>query len=248
MIVLKSPREIALMREAGRVVAVVLETMGKVVVPGITTAELDRMAERIIRRAGGEPAFLGYHNFPASICTSINEEVVHGIPSLRRLQEGDIISIDVGVRLKGYCGDGAATFAVGKVTDEADRLIRATQESLQKAIAVMRPGGRLTDISYAVQEYVENRQFAVVRDYVGHGIGMAIHEEPQVPNFGPPGRGPVLEPGIVLAIEPMVNVGTWEVKVEPDQWTVKTGDGALSAHFEHTVAMLKNGPAVLTAL
>lgn len=248
MIILKTPREIALMREAGRVVAGVLAALGKVVAPGVTTAELDQMARRVIRQGGGEPAFLGYHNFPASICTSINDEVVHGIPSLRRLQEGDIVSIDVGVRLKGYCGDGAATFPVGKVSREAGRLIRVTRESLEKAVAVMRPGGRLSDISHAVQEYVESHNFAVVRSYVGHGIGTDIHEEPQVPNFGRPGHGPVLEPGIVLAIEPMVNAGTWEVEVESDQWTVKTKDRRLSAHFEHTVAMLENGPTVLTAL
>lgn len=248
MIIMKSPQEIALMREAGRVVAGVLEALEKAVVPGVTTAELDKLAEAMIRRAGGEPAFLGYHNFPASICASINCEVVHGIPSLRRLKEGDIVSIDVGVRLKGYYGDAAATFPVGEISREARRLIAVTRESLVKAMEAMRPRGRLSDISHAVQKYVEQRNFAVVRNYVGHGIGTAMHEEPQVPNFGRPGNGPVLEPGIVLAIEPMVNAGTWEVEVAPDQWTVLTRDRSLSAHFEHTVALLEDGPVILTVL
>lgn len=247
MIKLKSKREIRLMREAGKIVAAVLVEMEKAIKVGITTAMLDKIAEKEIRRYGAEPAFLGYHNFPASICTSINEQVVHGIPGLRRLKEGDIISIDVGARLKGYYGDAAATFAVGTVSEKAKKLMEVTRSSLHKAIDTMQSGARLSDLSHAVQDYVENNSFSVVRNYVGHGIGQEMHEEPQVPNFGLPGRGPVLQPGIVLAIEPMVNVGTWEVKVLKDQWTVVTADNSLSAHFEHTVALGENGPEVLTS-
>ncbi len=247
MIKLKSKREIRLMREAGKIVAAVLVEMEKAIKVGITTAMLDKIAEKEIRRYGAEPAFLGYHNFPASICTSINEQVVHGIPGLRRLKEGDIISIDVGARLKGYYGDAAATFAVGTVSEKAKKLMEVTRSSLHKAIDAMQSGARLSDLSHAVQDYVENHSFSVVRNYVGHGIGQEMHEEPQVPNFGLPGRGPVLQPGIVLAIEPMVNVGTWEVKVLKDQWTVVTADNSLSAHFEHTVALGENGPEVLTS-
>jgi methionyl aminopeptidase len=247
MIKLKSAREIALMREAGKIVAEVLLAMSGSINVGITTAMLNKIADKIIRRHGAEPAFLGYHNFPASICTSINNEVVHGIPGLRRLQEGDIISIDVGVRLKGYYGDAAATFAVGRISPEAQNLIDVTKVSLQEAIGAMQAGKKLSDISHAVQAYVERNSFSVVRNYVGHGIGEEMHEEPQVPNFGLPGRGPLLQKGIVLAIEPMVNAGSWEVEVLQDQWTVVTCDGSLSAHFEHTVALSDNGPEVLTS-
>lgn len=248
MIKYKSAREIKAMAAAGEIVAEVLEELREAVRPGVTTASLDRIAERRIRSRGGEPAFLGYHNFPASICSSVNEEVVHGIPGLRRLQEGDIISIDVGVLLKGYYGDAAATFPVGRVSPEAEKLITVTRLSLQQAIEAMNRGGRLSDLSHAVQSYVEMESFSVVRSYVGHGIGKQMHEEPQVPNFGLPGRGPVLRAGLVLAIEPMVNAGSWEVRVLEDQWTVVTADGRLSAHFEHTVALGENGPQVLTAL
>lgn len=247
MIKLKSAREIALMREAGKIVAEVLLAMNNSINVGITTAMLNKIADKTIRRHGAEPAFLGYHNFPASICTSINSEVVHGIPGLRRLQEGDIISIDVGVRLKGYYGDAAATFAVGRISPEAQNLIDVTKVSLQEAIGAMQAGKKLSDISHAVQAYVERNSFSVVRNYVGHGIGEEMHEEPQVPNFGLPGRGPLLQKGIVLAIEPMVNAGSWEVEVLQDQWTVVTCDGSLSAHFEHTVALSDNGPEVLTS-
>ncbi len=247
MIKLKSAREIALMRDAGKIVATVLQEMDRAIEVGITTAMLNKIAEKLIRRHKGEPAFLGYNNYPASICTSINEEVVHGIPGLRRLKEGDIISIDVGVRLKNYYGDAAATFAVGKVTAQASKLMEVTKVSLQKAIETMQAGKRLSDLSHAVQTHAEQYHFAVVRNYVGHGIGQEMHEEPQVPNFGSPGRGPVLQPGLVLAIEPMINVGTWEVKVLKDQWTVVTADGELSAHFEHTIALTENGPEVLTS-
>ena len=247
MIKLKSSKEIQLMREAGKIVAETLELLEKTIKPGVTTAKLDKVAEQCIRKHGADPAFLGYNNFPASICTSINNEVVHGIPSLRRLNEGDIISIDVGVYRKGYCGDAAATFAVGKVSPEAQKLIDVTRASLDKGIEKMQSGNRLSDISYAVQAHAERNSMSVVRNYVGHGIGEQMHEEPQVPNFGSPGRGPLLQPGIVLAIEPMVNAGSWEVEVLADQWTVVTSDGSLSAHFEHTVALGENGPEVLTS-
>ncbi len=247
MIKLKSASEIKLMREAGQIVAEVLELMEKTVKPGVTTAKLDSAAEKTIRKYGAEPAFLGYNNFPASICASVNNEVVHGIPSLRRLKEGDIISIDVGAYRKGYYGDAAATFPVGAISPEAQDLIDVTRTSLQKAIEKMQSGKRLSDISHAVQDYVENNSMSVVRNYVGHGIGEQMHEEPQVPNFGLPGRGPIMQPGIVLAIEPMVNAGSWEVEVLDDQWTVVTSDGSLSAHFEHTVALGENGPEVLTS-
>ena len=236
-----------MMRDAGKIVAEVLVEMENAVKEGVTTAMLDKIAEKIIRKNGAEPAFLGYHNFPASICTSVNNEVVHGIPGLRRLEEGDIISIDVGTRLKGYYGDAAATFSVGKVSPKAQALLDVTKMSLQKAIEAMESGRRLSDLSHAVQTYVESNHFSVVRNYVGHGIGEEMHEEPQVPNFGLPGRGPLLQQGIVLAIEPMVNVGSWEVNVLKDQWTVVTADGSLSAHFEHTVALGENGPEVLTS-
>jgi len=235
------------MREAGRVVEEVLLTVGNSINVGVTTAMLNKIAEKKIRSYGADPAFLGYNNFPASICASINNEVVHGIPSLRRLQEGDIISIDVGVCLKGYYGDAAATFAVGSISQEAQKLIDVTKLSLQKAVEAMQVGNKLSDVSHAVQSCVEQYSFSVVRNYVGHGIGEEMHEEPQVPNFGTPGRGPLLQPGIVLAIEPMVNAGSWEVEVLDDQWTVVTGDGSLSAHFEHTVALSDNGPEVLTS-
>ncbi len=235
------------MREAGKIVAEVLQLMEKNMDVGVTTGKLDNIAEKCIRKHGAEPAFLGYNNFPASICASVNNEVVHGIPGLRRLKEGDIISIDVGVRREGYFGDAAATFPVGKISDRAQKLISVTRTSLQKAIAEMKSGNRLSDISHAVQAYVEKNSLAVVRNYVGHGIGEQMHEEPQVPNFGPPGRGPQLQPGIVLAIEPMVNAGGWEVEVLDDRWTVVTSDGSLSAHFEHTVALGENGPEVLTS-
>jgi methionyl aminopeptidase len=247
MIKLKSIREIRLMREAGKIVAAVIAEMEDKIKVGITTAMLDKIAEKEIRKYGAEPAFLGYHNFPASICTSVNDQVVHGIPGLRRLEEGDIISIDVGTRLKGYYGDAAATFTVGTVSESAQKLIEVTRTSLHKAIETMQAGARLSDLSHAVQAYVEKNSFSVVRNYVGHGIGQEMHEDPQIPNFGLPGRGPVLQPGMVFAIEPMVNIGTWEVKVLEDQWTVVTADGSLSAHFEHTVALGENGPEVLTS-
>jgi methionyl aminopeptidase len=214
----------------------------------VTTAELDELAEARIRRAGATPAFKGYHGYPATICASINEEVIHGIPSGRRvLNEGDVISIDVGASLDGYFGDSAVTLAVGKVSEEAATLLRVTEESLFKAIDRVRPGGRISDIGHAVQAHVEAYGFSVVREFVGHGIGQRMHEEPQVPNYGEPGRGPRLTEGMVLAIEPMVNAGKPAVKVLGDGWTAVTRDRSLSAHFEHTVAVTANGPWILTA-
>jgi methionyl aminopeptidase len=248
MITHKSQRELDLMRKAGRIVAETLEIMAGAIRPGLATIELDRLAERHIRRQGGVPAFKGYRGFPASICASVNEEVVHGIPGLRRLKEGDIISIDVGVNYRGYYGDAAATFPVGRIDAEALNLIEATRRALEAGIRQAREGNFLSDISHAVQACAESRGFSVVRSYVGHGIGSEMHEEPQVPNFGPPGRGPKLASGMTLAIEPMVNVGTWEVETLEDNWTVVTQDGRLSAHFEHTVAIVDGCPEVFTAL
>ncbi|MGI5876258.1 MAG: type I methionyl aminopeptidase [Dethiobacteria bacterium] len=248
MITIKSSTEIELMRQAGRIVAETLAMLGNAIKPGITTLELDTMAQRYIRESNAEPAFLGYCGYPASICASINEEVVHGIPSNRRLKEGDIISIDVGAFYKGYCGDAAVTFPVGKVSPQAAKLLEVTRGALFRGLQQAVPGNRLSDISSAIQTYTESKGFSVVRDYVGHGIGTKMHEEPQVPNFGLPSRGPLLEKGMVLAIEPMVNAGSWEVETLEDRWTVVTKDRNLSAHFEHTVAILEGGPEILTSL
>ncbi|MDN5363056.1 MAG: methionyl aminopeptidase [Eubacteriales bacterium] len=246
MISCKSPQELKYMRDAGRVVAGALEEISKAVRPGVTTAELDRIAEDYLEKAGAIPAFKGYHGYPACICTSINEEVVHGIPGLRELKDGDIISIDVGAQVKGYYGDCAVTLPVGNVSQEALDLIEVTKKSLEIGIDHARVGNRLSDISHSIQKFVESRGYSVVRDYVGHGIGRQMHEEPQVPNFGEPGRGPRLREGMTLAIEPMVNAGTYEVEVLPDNWTVVTKDRRLSAHFEHTVAITSRGPEILT--
>lgn len=246
MIILKSPREIEIMHEAGRLVWEVHQELAKAVQPGVTTRELDQLAESLIRKAGGIPTFKGYHGFPASICASINEEVVHGIPGKRKLKEGDVLAIDLGITYKGYVGDSAFTHPVGKVDPESQRLLDVTRTSLEKGIEQCYPGKRLGDIGHAVQTYAEAHGFGVVRDYVGHGVGTAMHEEPQIPNFGPPGVGPVLRPGMVLAIEPMINAGTWEVRTLPDKWTVVTVDGKNSAHFEHTIAITENGPVILT--
>ncbi|MDN5346969.1 MAG: methionyl aminopeptidase [Clostridia bacterium] len=248
MIILRSEREIALLREAGRIVAETLAELERHIAPGVTTLELDRIAEECIRRRGGIPAFKGYRGFPANICTSINEEVVHGIPGLKKLTEGDIISIDIGAIKNGYVGDAAATFPVGDVDPEKARLLEVTRGALNCGISQALVGRRLSDISHAIQTYVESRGFAVVRDYVGHGIGRSMHEDPQIPNFGPPGHGPRLRPGMVLAIEPMVNAGTYEVMSLDDGWTVVTKDGKPSAHFEHTIAVTANGPEILTRL
>ncbi|MFY9114062.1 MAG: type I methionyl aminopeptidase [Dethiobacteria bacterium] len=248
MIISKTKEELVIMRKAGRIVAQVLQAIEKMAAPGITTEELDRQAQKIIREAGAEPAFLGYRGFPASICTSINEELVHGIPGIRRLKEGDILSIDAGVRFQGYYGDAAITLPIGKISKNARRLIKVTQGALEKAVEQVRIGNHLSDISYAVQTYVESFDFSVVRNYVGHGIGTRMHEPPEVPNFGLPGKGPRLREGMVLAIEPMVNIGSWEVEILNDQWTVVTADRSLCAHFEHTVAVTSGGPEILTLL
>lgn len=248
MISRKSERELRYMRKAGRIVALTLEELGKVIKPGVTTGELSALAEDLIRRQKARPAFKGLYGFPASICTSVNEQVVHGIPGPRRLKAGDIISIDVGAEVHGYYGDAAATFPVGEIDGEAARLLRVTEEALYEGIKKAVAGNRLTDISHAIQVYVEKHGFSVVRDFVGHGIGSRMHEDPQVPNFGPPGRGPRLEEGMTLAIEPMVNAGTYEVAVLEDNWTVVTKDGKLSAHFEHTVVVRNGAAEILTRL
>ena len=235
-------------RSAAQVVARALAELHRAVRPGVTTAELDRIAEMVIRDHGARPAFKGYRGFPASICPSVNEEVVHGIPGPRALEEGDIVGIDVGAELHGWYGDAARTFAVGAISEEASRLMRVTEESLERGLAQARAGNRVGDISHAVQEHVEKHGYSVVRDLVGHGIGSEMHEEPSVPNFGPAGRGPKLFAGQVLAIEPMVNAGGHAVVTRPDGWTVATKDGRLSAHFEHTVAVGPDGPEILSAL
>lgn len=248
MIITKSRAEIEKMFKAGQLVGQVLDELRAIVEPGITTLELDSYAENRIRSVGAIPTFKGYKGYPFSICTSVNEQVVHGFPSKRRLQEGDIISIDCGATLEGYVGDAAITIPVGRISDEAEKLLKVTEESLYRAIEKMVIGNRLSDISHAVQAYVEPLGYSVVRDFCGHGIGTAMHEEPQVPNYGPPGRGPKLREGLVLAIEPMVNVGTHRVRIEQDGWTVTTLDKKLSAHFEHTVALTAEGPWILTRL
>ncbi len=247
MIVIKSSHEHQLMRQAGRIVAIVLKELEAKIKPGITTKELDVIAETTILKLGGIPAFKGYGGFPASICTSVNEEVVHGIPGNRVLQEGDIISIDAGAFYEGYCGDAARTFAVGEISPVAQKLLKVTKEALDMGIAMAKPGNRLTDIGHAIQTHVELNGFSVVRQFVGHGIGRKMHEEPQVPNFGPPGRGPRLKAGMALAIEPMVNTGHFPVRVLSDNWTVVTEDGSLSAHFEDTVFITEDGYEVLTS-
>jgi methionyl aminopeptidase len=248
MVIRKSRNEIEKMRLAGLVVAETLRELRKMIEPGITTRELDAFAEKRIRSTGAYPTFKGYRGFPASICASVNDEVVHGIPSQRKLREGDIIKIDCGATLNGYVGDAAITVGVGRVSPEIENLMQITRESLFQAVEKMVPGNRLYDVSYAVQEYVEMRGYTVVREFCGHGIGQKMHEDPQVPNYGRPGTGPKLKEGWVLAVEPMVNAGTHDVHILPDGWTVKTKDGKASSHFEHTIAVTENGPQVLTAL
>lgn len=248
MIVIKSAQEITYMRQAGKVVAETLYELGKRVKPGVTTGELNEFADEFIRKCGCVPAFLNYQGFPASICTSINNEVVHGIPGLRKLENGDIISIDVGAFYHGYCGDAACTFPVGDISPEAERLIKVTKQSLYVGIEKAVKGNRIGDIGAAIQTFVEDNGYNVVRAFVGHGIGQKMHEDPQVPNFGTPGRGPRLEPGMTLAIEPMVNIGTYDVAILPNKWTVVTKDGSLSAHFEHTVLVTGGKPEILTRL
>lgn len=249
MIVLKTGRELNIMREACRISAGALQTAGKAVEPGVTTAEIDRLAEEYIRSQGGEPNFKNYEGYPATACISINNEVIHGIPSAKRkLRAGDIVSIDLGAKFDGYHGDNAATFACGDISPEAKRLMDATRESLYEGIKAARAGGRIGDIGHAVQAYVEARGYTVVRQFVGHGVGTHLHEAPEVPNFGTPGRGVRLIPGMTIAIEPMVNAGGAGVEVQPDGWTVLTKDGSLSAHFEHTVAITADGPKIMTLI
>jgi methionyl aminopeptidase len=243
--VLKSRGEIELMDEANRIVYRVLDGIAERVRPGVTTRELDAFAEKVIRESGGVPAFLNYRGYPATLCTSINDVIVHGIPDDTPLRPGDIMGVDCGVLYKGYYGDAARTFAVGEVSERAERLMEVTSEALGLAVSQVRAGNHLSDIGHAVQRHVESHGFSVVREFVGHGIGAALHEDPQVPNFGSPGRGPRLEPGLVLAIEPMVNAGEAGVRVDSDGWTARTADGALSAHFECSVAVTDNGPQVL---
>ncbi|MFN2544229.1 MAG: type I methionyl aminopeptidase [Actinomycetota bacterium] len=248
MIILKSPQEIAKMRRAGRIVASTIDRVVSSVRPGVTTAELDRVAEEHILAADAVPSFKGYRRFPASICASVNEEVVHGIPGDRRLEEADILSLDFGAIWQGYHADSALTVFVGEPPSaEAEKLVRVTQDALEAGISQVKAGSHLSDISHAVEQVVEGAGFSVVREYVGHGIGQNLHEDPQIPNYGPPGRGPELKTGLVIAIEPMVNMGGWETRVLADDWTVVTADGSLSAHFEHTIAVTDEGPEVLTA-
>ncbi|MCR3757995.1 type I methionyl aminopeptidase [Clostridium felsineum] len=247
MIIIKNDTEIEYMRQAGKLVGETLNMLEEAAKPGVTTADLDTLAENFIKKYNAIPSFKGYGGFPASICTSINEEVIHGIPSKNRvLHEGDIISVDCGAILNGYQGDAARTFAIGKVSEEAAQLIKVTKESFFKGVEKAVVGNRLTDISHTIQEYVESFGYGVVRDYVGHGIGKEMHEDPEVPNYGRPGRGPKLVHGMVLAIEPMVDVGTYMVKTQSNDWTVVTKDGSLAAHYENTVAILDNGPEILT--
>ena len=249
MIVLKTNRELALMREACRISAGALRVAGEAVQPGVTTEEIDRIAYEYIIKQGAKPNFLNYNGFPATACISINDEVIHGIPSKKRIiKEGDIVSIDLGAILDGYNGDNAATFAAGKISPEAERLINTTKESLYEGIKAAVAGGRIGDISNAVQKYCEERGFSVVRDFVGHGIGTKLHEDPAVPNYGTPGRGVRLLPGMTIAIEPMINMGGAGIRQLPDGWTIKTKDGSLSAHFEHTIAITSNGPVILTKI
>ncbi len=248
MITIKSEKELIYMRDAGRVVAETFEILRDMVKPGVSTKELDTKAEDFIRSQGASPAFKGYGGFPATLCTSVNEEVVHGIPSLKKLENGDIISIDCGAVINGFVGDSALTLPVGAVSSEAQELLRVTEESLYAGIAKAVEGNRLSDISHSVQQCVESQGMSVVRDYVGHGIGSKMHEDPQIPNYGPPGRGPRLKKGMTLAIEPMVNLGTFEVRTLSDNWTVVTLDSRLSAHFEHTIAITDDTPEILTKL
>ncbi len=248
MIIIKSPREIEQLKRSNAIVAEVFGELKGMIVSGVTTRELDQVAEDYIRSKGARPAFKGYRGFPASLCTSINEEVVHGIPGQRRLKEGDIIGLDVGVNYQGYFGDAAFTFPVGEVDSEAKRLLDVTEKALYIGIEKARAGNRLFDISYAIQRWVESHGFSVVRDFVGHGIGRELHEDPQVPNFGAPHQGPRLEKGMVFSLEPMVNEGTYEVRVLSDGWTVVTADGKRSAHFEHTIAITEDGVEILSKL
>jgi methionyl aminopeptidase len=246
MIIRKSEQEIEAMARAGRVVADTLALLAENMRPGVTTQELDEIAEEYVRSQGGEPTFKGYHGFPASICTSPNSMVVHGIPGAYRIEEGDLLSVDVGVTLGGFVADSAYTFAVGEISDETQRLLDAGQAALEAGISEARAGKHVGDISAAVQRATEEAGFSVVKSLVGHGIGRSMHEDPQIPNWGEPGRGPLLAPGMTLAIEPMINAGVPDVVIAEDRWSISTGDGSLSAHFEHTVAVTESEPRILT--
>lgn len=246
MIICKTAREIEIMREAGRIVALTHQELKPHVVPGITTKELDAIAEKFIRQNGAIPSFKGYNGFRGSICASVNEELVHGIPGDRVLHDGDIITVDIGAKYNGYHGDSAWTYAVGNVSDETEKLLKVTEESLYKGLEEAKPGERLSNISHAIQTYAEGFGFSIVREYGGHGVGQELHEDPHIPHFGPPGKGPRLKPGMVLAIEPMVNAGSRYVKTLSDNWTVVTVDGKMCAHFEHTIAITETGFEVLT--
>lgn len=248
MIVTKDQREIELMREAGRIVALVHEKLKDIIVPGITTKQIDEICEKVIRDAGATPSFLHLYGFPNSVCTSINEVVVHGIPSNRVLKDGDIISVDVGACYKGYHGDSAWTYAVGQISDEAKHLMKVTEESLYAGLAQVKPGNRLSDISHAIQVYLESHGCSTPRDYTGHGIGTEVHEDPSVPNYGAAGKGPRLKKGMALAIEPMAHLGACQTEVLDDEWTVVTKDRSLAAHFEHTIVITDDGYEIMTKL
>jgi methionyl aminopeptidase len=248
MIICKSKAEIDIMREAGRIVALTHKELQQSIQPGITTKELDDIAEKFIRKFGAKPSFKGYGGFTGSICTSVNEELVHGIPGTRKLNEGDIISLDIGAEVEGYHGDSAWTYGVGTITEENQHLLDITEKSLYAGLEQAKPDARLTDISHAIQVCAEEAGYSIVREYVGHGIGRELHEDPQIPNFGPPGRGPRLKPGMVLAIEPMVNAGKRHVRTLDDNWTVVTVDNSMCAHFEHTIVVTEDGYEILTRI
>ena len=248
MILLKSPQELAKMEVANRIVAEILVGVKERVQPGIETRELDELAEEMCRQHKVAPAFKGYRGYPRSICVSVNEEIVHGIPGARRLKVGDLVSLDFGVKYQGYYGDAAVTVAVGEVDSRARKLMETTETALYAGISQAEVGRHLTDISHAVQGVVEGAKFGVIREFVGHGIGRSLHEDPQIPNFGPPGRGPLLQAGMTLAIEPMTSMGAWQVRILEDGWTAVTQDGSYAAHFEHTVAVTENGPLILSRL
>jgi methionyl aminopeptidase len=247
-IIIKSPKEIEIMRQAGRIVAAILDLLRRRIEPGITTGELDAITVRELSGYGAVSSFKGYRGFPAHLCVSVNDELVHGIPGERVLCEGDIVSLDMGANVHGFHGDAALTVGVGKISPQAEALLQATEGARTAGIASARSGAHLSDISAAIQSFVEARGFSVVREYVGHGIGREMHEEPQIPNFGPRGQGPVLQRGMALALEPMVNIGGWQTKVGSDGWTVTTADGSLCAHFEHTIAITDGEPEILTRL
>ncbi|ENJ6139014.1 type I methionyl aminopeptidase [Bacillus cereus] len=248
MIICKTPREIEIMREAGRIVALTHQELKQHITPGITTKELDQIAEKTIQKYGATPSFKGYNGFPGSICASVNEELVHGIPRKRKLKEGDIISIDIGAKYNGYHGDSAWTYPVGNISESVQKLLDVTEKSLYLGLEQVKPGERLSNISHAVQTHAEENGFSIVREYVGHGIGQDLHEDPQIPHYGPPNRGPRLKPGMVICVEPMVNQGRRYVKTLSDDWTVVTVDGKWCAHFEHTIALTEAGYEILTTL